>query len=269
VMERLSHQARQVGKIIGVIKDLVGDTELLAFNAAIIAAKAGDEGKGFAVVAEEIKDLADRTTDSAQDIQRIIQAISKDTEEAQQAVAATAKRISQGKENSLRTGEALNQIVSSVELASAETDEISQLTGAQSERARAMLREAGQSLRSVRAVARAMKEQRTGINRIQDGVTEMKSAADLVARGMDEQLRATRDLDRGLAEREDQISAVVEANTVQMQASQRMTRHFEMAEKRLHSNVAKTSAIASEIEDLEKLTEELRELGLNHSTRTE
>jgi methyl-accepting chemotaxis protein len=269
VMERLSHQARQVGKIIGVIKDLVGDTELLAFNAAIIAAKAGDEGKGFAVVAEEIKELADRTADSAQDIQRIIQAIGKDTEEALQAVDATARRISQGKENSLRTGEALNQIVTSVGLASAATDEISRLTSAQGERARAMLMEAGQSLRSVRAVARAMKEQRTGISRIQGGVTEMKSAADLVARGMDEQLRATRDLDRGLTEREDQILAVVEANNIQRQAAQRMAQHFEVAEKRLRNNVAKTAAIAGEIEELESLTEDLRELGLKHSARAQ
>ena len=265
VMERLSHQARQVGKIIGVIKDLVSDTELLAFNAAIIAAKAGEEGKGFAVVAEEIKDLADRTTDSAQDIQRIIQAIGKDTEEALQAVEATAKRITQGKEHSQRTGEAFNQIVNSVALASAATDEISQLTSVQGERARTMLSEAGQSLRSVRAVARAMKEQRTGISRIQEGVTEMKSAADLVARGMDEQLRATRELDRGLAEREDQVHAVTDANVIQQQAAQRMTHHFEVAEKRLRNNVAKTSAISGEIAELEKLTDELRELGRRYS----
>ena len=266
-MVRLSNQAKQVGKIIGVIKDLVGDTELLAFNAAIIAAKAGDEGKGFAVVADEIKDLADRTTDSAQDIQRIIQAISKDTEEALQAVDATAKRITQGKENSLLTGEALNQIVSSVGLASAASDEISQLTSVQGERARAMLNDAGQSLRSVRAVARAMKEQRTGIIRIQEGATEMKSAADQVARGMEEQLRATRELDRGLAEREEQILAVVEANRFQQEASARLSNHFEKAENRLHKNVEKTSLIAAEISELEKLTEELRKSGRQYLQR--
>ena len=266
-MVRLSNQAKQVGKIIGVIKDLVGDTELLAFNAAIIAAKAGDEGKGFAVVADEIKDLADRTTDSAQDIQRIIQAISKDTEEALQAVDATAKRITQGKENSLLTGEALNQIVSSVGLASAASDEINQLTSLQGERAKAMLNDAGQSLRSVRAVARAMKEQRTGIIRIQEGATEMKSAADQVARGMEEQLRATRELDRGLAEREEQILAVVEANRYQQEASARLSSHFEKAENRLHKNVEKTSLIAAEIKQLEKLTEELRKSGRQYLQR--
>jgi methyl-accepting chemotaxis protein len=263
-MERLAHQAQEVGKIIGVIKELVGDTELLAFNAAIIAAKAGDEGKGFAVVADEIKDLADRTTDSAQDIQRIIQAISKDTEEALTAVEATVKRVSQGKENSLRTGDALNQIVHSVDLASAATDEISQLTSAQGERARLMLNEAGQSLRSVRAVARAMKEQRTGVSRIQDGVTEMKSAADQVARGMDEQLRATRELDRGLTDRDEQIHAIIEANNFQQQASSRITSHFEKAEARLHKNVAKTSSIFAEIDELERLTDRLRQLGQSY-----
>lgn len=263
-MERLAHQAQEVGKIIGVIKELVGDTELLAFNAAIIAAKAGDEGKGFAVVADEIKELADRTTDSAQDIQRIIQAISKDTEEALTAVEATVKRVSQGKENSLRTGDALNQIVHSVDLASAATDEISHLTSAQGERARLMLNEAGQSLRSVRAVARAMKEQRSGIGRIQDGVTEMKSAADQVARGMDEQLRATRELDRGLTEREVQIKSIMDANSFQQQASNRITAHFTKVEDRLHKNVAKTSTIFSEIDELEKLTERLRQLGQNY-----
>ena len=260
-MVRLSNQAKQVGKIIGVIKDLVGDTELLAFNAAIIAAKAGDEGKGFAVVADEIKELADRTTDSAQDIQRIIQAISKDTEEALQAVDATAKRIEQGKDNSLRTGEALNQIVTSVDRASAATDEISQLTSVQGERAKVMLNDAGQSLRSVRAVARAMKEQRTGISRIQDGVTEMKSAADQVALGMDEQLRATHDLDRGLTERDEQIIAVIEANKFQQEASERLSVHFERAGKRLHKNVEKSNLITDDIRELETLTEDLRTLG--------
>lgn len=268
-MERLSLQARQVGKIIGVIKDLVGDTELLAFNAAIIAAKAGDEGKGFAVIADEIKDLADRTTDSAQDIQRIIQAISKDTDEALSAVEATAQRISKGKENSIQTGEALNQIVHSVDLASSASDEISQLTSVQGERARAMLNDAGQSLRSVRAVARAMKEQRTGISRIQDGVSEMKSAADQVAHGMEEQVRATRELDRGLTEREEQVRAVIDANRFQQEASRRMTQHFERAENRLKKNVEKTRAIGGEISELEQLTETLRDLGRHYSGELE
>ena len=124
-----------------------------------------------------------------------------------------------------------------------------------------MLNDAGQSLRSVRAVARAMKEQRTGIGRIQEGVAEMKSAADQVARGMEEQVRATRSLDRGLAEREEQIRAVIDANSFQQEAARRLTVHFETAEGRLKKNVEKTRAISAEIDELEQLTESLRQLG--------
>lgn len=260
-MNRLAQQAQQVSKIIGVIQDLVSDTELLAFNAAIIAAKAGDEGKGFAVVAEEIKDLADRTTTSAQDIQRIIQAIRSDTGEALQAVEATAERIDRGRELALNTDEALKKIVNSVLLASASASEINQLTTSQGDQAQSLLKDASTSLRSVRAVARAMREQRAGINRILDGVSEMKSASDQMARGMEEQVRATRELDRGLTEREDQVTVMNEANHFQKEASQRLIQHFSTAEERLKKNVTRASAIASEIAELELLTAKLHDLG--------
>ncbi|HEX9778674.1 MAG TPA: methyl-accepting chemotaxis protein [Geopsychrobacteraceae bacterium] len=266
-MERLSQQARQVGKIIAVIKDLVGDTELLAFNAAIIAAKAGEEGKGFAVVADEIKDLADRTTGSAQDIQRIINAISKDTQEALAAVDATAQRIVQGKENSLKTGEALNKIVRSVDLASSATDEINQLTGEQGEKARGLLNDAGESLRSVRAVARAMNEQKIGIQRIQEGVTEMKMAADQVAHGMEEQVRATKELDRGLNDREEQVQAVNQATQYLQEAAQRLFEHFGKAQKRLTTNAARATTVSEESAELQRLTNELRNLGQKFRSR--
>jgi methyl-accepting chemotaxis protein len=268
-MERLAAQAKQVSKIIGVIKDLVSDTELLAFNAAIIAAKAGDEGKSFAVVAEEIKDLADRTTSSAQDIQRIIQAIRQDTDVALQAVETTAERIVQGRALALNTDGALQKIVSSVALASSSTDEINRLTISQGSEAQNLLKDAGTSLRSVRAVARAMNEQRTGINRIQDGVTEMKSAADQVTRGMEEQVKATRDLDRGLAEREKQVVVMNEANQFQQEAAQRIIGHFNTAESRLSKNLARASAIAEETTELEQLTSRMHKMGSSFNIKIE
>jgi methyl-accepting chemotaxis protein len=268
-MERLANQAQQVSKIIGVIKDLVSDTELLAFNAAIIAAKAGDEGKSFAVVAEEIKDLADRTTSSAQDIQRIIQAIRQDTDLALQAVETTAERIVHGRSLAINTDGALQKIVSSIALASSSTEEINRLTISQENEAQNLIKDAGTSLRSVRAVARAMKEQRTGINRIQDGVTEMKSAADQVTRGMEEQVRATRELDRGLAEREEQVVVMNEANKFQQDASLRLIDHFNTAEARLSKNLARASAIAEETAELEQLTAQLHKMGRNFNIKIE
>ncbi|ALC15143.1 methyl-accepting chemotaxis protein [Desulfuromonas soudanensis] len=260
-MARLSLQTGEVAKIIEVIKELVSDTELLAFNAAIIAAKAGDEGRGFSVVAEEIRDLADRTTTSAQDIHRIVMAIGEDTREVTEAVDATGQRISRGKELSLSTGEALRKIVASSRDASTSSDEISALTGREGERARALLNDAGGSLQSVKAIARAIQEQQTAIARIQEGVNQMKGASDQIGRGMEEQVRANREFHKGLGEREGQIQAITEATRFQMQTTQRVFVHFETSEKRLRKNADRSKIINSEISELEILAGRLRELG--------
>jgi methyl-accepting chemotaxis protein len=259
-MQRLSRQTGEVAKIIEVIRELVSDTELLAFNAAIIAAKAGEEGRGFAVVAEEIRDLADRTTNSAQDIQRIVQAIGGDTREVTEAVEATGMRIAKGKQLSLSTGEALREIVESANQAAAASEEIAEQTGKQGARAKSLLDDAGHSLRSVKAIARAMQEQQIAIVRIQEGVGQMKSAADQIARGMDEQVRANREFGKGLAERETQVQGINEATRFQMATAQRIFSHFASSEKRLSSNAEKAAVILQEISQLEKLAGLLREL---------
>ncbi len=259
-MQRLSRQTGEVAKIIEVIRELVSDTELLAFNAAIIAAKAGDEGRGFAVVAEEIRDLADRTTNSAQDIQRIVQAIGGDTREVTAAVEATGMRIAKGKQLSLSTGEALRKIVESSSQAAASSEEIAEQTGKQGVRARSLLDDAGHSLRSVKAIARAMQEQQIAIVRIQEGVGQMKGAADQIARGMDEQVRANREFGKGLVEREAQIQAINEATGFQMTTAQRVFSHFASSEKRLSSNAERADVITGEIAELEELAGLLREL---------
>ncbi|MBE0597779.1 MAG: hypothetical protein IH614_10960 [Desulfuromonadales bacterium] len=259
-MQRLSRQTGEVVKIIEVIKELVSDTELLAFNAAIIAAKAGEEGKGFSVVAEEIRDLADRTTASAQEIHRIVRAIGGDTLEVTAAVEATSQRIAKGKQLSQSTGEALRKIVDSASQTARSSEEIASLTGAEEIRARSLLEDAGRSLRSVKAIARAMREQQTAIGRIQEGVNEMKGAADQIARGMDEQVRANREFDKGLAEREEQVRAINDATRFQMATIQRVFKHFEGSEDRLNRNVDKAKIIAQEGTELEVLAERMRQL---------
>jgi len=259
-MQRLSRQTGEVAKIIEVIRELVSDTELLAFNAAIIAAQAGEEGKGFSVVAEEIRDLADRTTDSAQDIQRIVQAISGETREVTAAIEATGQRIAKGRQLSQSTGEALEKIVASVRQAAAASEEIVELTGNQEVRAKELLEGAGQALRSVKVIARAAQEQQVATDRIQEGVTQMKAAADQVARGMEEQVRANREFDKGLASREGQIQAVNEAIEFQTDIAERVFAHFATSEKRLRSNAERSGTIGEEIAEMEVLTARLREL---------
>ena len=259
-MQRLNRQTAEVTKIIEVIKDLVSDTELLAFNAAIIAAKAGSEGRGFSVVAEEIRDLADRTTTSADEIETIIKSIRKDTEQVNTSVESTGHFIGRGKELSLSTAEALGKIVESSSQAAGDSHELSQQAAEQGLRARTLIDQAGSNLRSVRAIVSTMEEQSAAISRVDSGVDEMKSAADQIARGFDEQVKATREFDRSLTAREEQIQAIFEATRFQMETVEKIFSHFGRSEERLSANAAKARIIIDEINALENQAEQLREL---------
>lgn len=259
-MQRLNLQTGEVTKIIEVIKDLVSDTELLAFNAAIIAAKAGAEGRGFSVVAEEIRDLADRTTTSADEIETIIKSIRKDTELVNTSVESTGHVIGRGKELSSSTADALSNIVNSSSQAAQDSQDLSQQAAEQGLRARGMIDQAGSSLRSVRAIVEMMEQQNSAISRIDSGVDEMKSASDQIARGFDEQVKANREFDRSLMAREEQIQAISGATRYQMETVEKIFTHFGRSEERLYGNADKARIIIDEINALEGLADQLRQL---------
>ena len=259
-MKRLVQQTEEVTKIIEVIKDLVSDTELLAFNAAIIAAKAGAEGKGFSVVAGEIRDLADRTTTSAEDIHSIISAIANDTGEVTDAVNATAARIARGKQLSLETGAALRKIMDSAEQSTTKARDISRQTGEQSNRAHTLIDDTSQSLMSVHAITNAMNEQMISIQRIQEGTVEMKSAADQMTRGMEEQVKANREFDHSLADREGQIQTINSAIQSQSETVQRIYDLITSSETRLRKNKEKITENVYNLDEMEILSGRLKEL---------
>jgi methyl-accepting chemotaxis protein len=259
-IQRLAVQAASVNKIIKVMKALVSDTELLAFNAAIIAAQAGAEGRGFAVVAEEIGDLAGRTRESAEEIGGIVQAIAVESGEVTAAVAATGERIGAGKEQTRSAGNALRKIVASSADAAATTAAIVQVTDEQQQRTRTLIAGAAQGTSSVRAIARAIQEQQIAIERIQRGVIDMKGASDLMARGMEEQITAKHSFDSGLAERGEQFTAINSAVGFQLEVSEKVLEHFAISEERLKGNAERTAIIDREIQALEEIARSLQQL---------
>ena len=114
IVDSLSNRADQIGDIIAVINDIADQTNLLALNAAIEAARAGEQGRGFAVVADEVRKLAERTTKATAEISETIEAIQKDTREASDSMGTARSVVNQGKDTAIKTEEVLRGIIGSV-----------------------------------------------------------------------------------------------------------------------------------------------------------
>jgi len=107
----LGKRGEQIGQIIEVINDIADQTNLLALNAAIEAARAGEHGRGFAVVADEVRKLADRTTKATDEIADSIKAIQTETGEAVQRMDIGTDQVRTGVERATQAGQSLKQIV--------------------------------------------------------------------------------------------------------------------------------------------------------------
>jgi methyl-accepting chemotaxis protein len=110
-MDELGKSSDQIGRIIGVIDDIADQTNLLALNAAIEAARAGEQGRGFAVVADEVRKLAERTTSATKEIAQMIKNIQEETKTAVSAMEHGTKQVEEGVVSTAQAGDALKEII--------------------------------------------------------------------------------------------------------------------------------------------------------------
>lgn len=160
---RLGKRSEEIGKILGVIVEVTERTNLLALNASILAAQAGEHGKGFAVVAEEIKALADRTAGSAQDIGKLIASVQREAKEAVTAMSGSLTAVEEGVRRSKEAGAALDKILAS----------------------------SNRSAEMATMIERAMAEQSRGIRQVSEAITNVKQMMEQIAGATHAQTKGT------------------------------------------------------------------------------
>ncbi|WP_136515104.1 methyl-accepting chemotaxis protein [Geomonas edaphica] len=120
----LGERSDQIGAIIGTIEDIADQTNLLALNAAIEAARAGEQGRGFAVVADEVRALAERTTRATREIGEMIKAIQVETKGAVTAMEQGVSQVAAGTDEAAKSGAALREILEQVNAVAMQVSQI-------------------------------------------------------------------------------------------------------------------------------------------------
>lgn len=164
VVSRLGERSTEIGRIVNVIDDIARETNLLALNASILAAQAGEHGKGFSVVALEIRDLAERTGSSTREIGLLIHSVQEEVQRALRSMNVGASSVDGGVALANEAGRALQKILES----------------------------AKNSLEMGRGIADSMKEQAKGIEevakaieRVSEMVSQLSAATSQQAAGSD------------------------------------------------------------------------------------
>jgi methyl-accepting chemotaxis protein len=189
-MEELGTASAQIGNIIEVIDGIADQTNLLALNAAIEAARAGEHGRGFAVVADEVRKLAENSASSTKEIGLLIKDIQAKTAEVVRSTTASGTKASTGLQMADLAGRAINDILDAVNDASQLIDQISKAAGEQAEGSTLIVNSAEQMNKLMHESVRWLNEQDNANQQMVDAISAMRHLTERMSSAIERQREA-------------------------------------------------------------------------------
>ncbi|MBI3753325.1 MAG: MCP four helix bundle domain-containing protein [Deltaproteobacteria bacterium] len=187
VIEELGQRSKEIGKIVNVIDDVAMETNLLALNATILAAQAGEHGKGFSVVADEIRELSERTAASTREITGIVTGIQGQIERSVASVEEGMAKVFEGEKLSTETISVLKGIMDRFKALQSMSLEIAKATQEQASGSKQVTQNIEGITNTIHQMARATQEQSQGAGQIVKSVENMRELVSQIKKATAEQ----------------------------------------------------------------------------------
>jgi methyl-accepting chemotaxis protein-2 (aspartate sensor receptor) len=176
IIQMLGEQSGQISAVVNVIKEIADQTNLLALNAAIEAARAGEAGRGFAVVADEVRKLAERTTKSTAEIAATIDRIQTGTQEAVQSMESGVEQVNYGLSMASQAGEAIVKITDTSSAVIQAVSDISVAIQEQGQASRRMAQGIEEIARSAEQNSASMRDSAKVADQLQNLASELQAS---------------------------------------------------------------------------------------------
>lgn len=250
VMKRLRSNSERVGEILDVIDGITDQIGLLALNASIIAAQAGEHGRGFAVVAEETKELAQRSMASTKEIESLIKSVQSDSLSAATSIEDSFNKVLEGVHWATRVGEVLEKIARSTSASREMAVRIAHETEAQSQESQRIQENTEKVMEMIQELVNTTKKENRISNQIVLAAKNMQDLMEVVRRATQEQLKTGRQISLAEEKVVQQFEHILESIQLHSKDSERVVTLIEETSQITRDNVRNVDELSVVVNEI-------------------